>query len=184
MVSRQINNTFSITMRMLIIASVSLLGARVFVAQTPTSPAIVPTALVTFYSSGNFWSMGHGKFIGEILDGGHQLTLLTAGHFVTFQLDAGEHVFAANSWLNPTQTGGGHLKLDLIAERHYYVAAYLDNRGILVPLFRLEQHPCDQVQKETVKVKPLNPEDLHNYGQRHAVIESNFPPCTAPTNDD
>jgi hypothetical protein len=180
-VSQHVNNLCYILMRMLIIASVSLLGAGASVAQTPTPPATVPTALVTFYSSGNFWSMGkRGKFMGQIFDGSDRLTYLTAGRFVTFQLDAGKHVFAANTWLSPTQTGGGHLKLDLVAGQHYYVAAYLDNRGVLIPLFRLEQHPCDQAQKETAKVKPLDPDDLHKYGQGHAVIESSFPICTEP----
>jgi hypothetical protein len=180
-VSRHINNLSCIPMKMLIMASVSLLRVGASAAQTPAPPAAVPTALVTFFSGGNFLTMGkHGKFMGQILDGSDRLAYLTAGHFVTFQLDAGKHVFAANSWLNPTPTGGGHLELDLVAGRHYYVAAYLDNRGVLVPLFRLEQHPCDQVQKETAKVKPLDPNDLHKYGQGHAVIESRFPICTEP----
>lgn len=122
----------------------------------------------------------HGKFIGQILDGSDRLAYLTPGHFVTFQLAAGKHVLVANSWLNPSQAGGGHLELTLVAGQHYYVAAYLDNRGVFVPLFRLEQHQCDQVQKETAKLKPLNSDDLHKYGQGHAVIESSFPICTEP----
>jgi hypothetical protein len=168
-------------MKMLVLASLLLLGSVDTIVQTSAPPPPVPTALVTFYSSGSFWSMGkHGKFMGQIFDGSNRLASLTAGHFVTFQLPAGKHIFGANTWLSPVQTGGGHLALDLIAGQHYYLAAYLDNRGVLVPLFRLEQHACDRVNKETTRLTPINPSDLHRYGQDHAVMESSFPMCTGP----
>lgn len=173
------SNLRFIPTKMLIIAAASQLVAGGAAAQTPMPPAALPTALVTFFSDGDFWTMGkHGKFKGQIFDGNDRLANLTAGHFITFKLDAGGHVFAANSWLSPTPTGGGHLKLDLIAGQHYYLAAYLDNRGVLVPLFRLEQPSCDQVQKEAAKVKPLDRDELQKYGQDHAVIESGIPICT------
>ncbi|MGB6194620.1 MAG: hypothetical protein WBF42_19305 [Terracidiphilus sp.] len=171
----------NMSVRVLMIVSVSLLlGVAASIAQTPQPPAAAPTALITFYSIGRLWTTGkHGKFVGQILDGNEKLALLTPGRFVTFELPTGKHVLAANSWLNPTPAGGGHLELDIVPGHRYYVAAYLDDRGVFVPLFRLEQHPCEQALNETAKVKPLGQGHLHQYGRSHVVVESSFPTCSA-----
>jgi len=58
-------------------------------AQLTTKPA-APVE-VTFYSSGSFLKSAipgdkHAKFAGRIMDGDHQLAMLTFGQFVTFNL--------------------------------------------------------------------------------------------------
>jgi len=78
-----------------------------------------PQVQVTFYSSGSFLRSAipgdkHAKFAGRIMDGNNQLAMLTPNQFVTFNLDPGQHVLAANSWMIASPVGGGHLKINLV----------------------------------------------------------------------
>jgi hypothetical protein len=88
-----------------------------------TSPGSAQ-AQVTFYSNGNFAKSilpgyKYGKFNGRIMDEYDQLAMLTPGHYVTFNLDPGEHTFSNNSWMIPRPEGGGHVKVDLVGGKHY-----------------------------------------------------------------
>ena len=82
-------------------------------AQSP--PVAPPQAQVTFYSGGSLLKSQipadkHGTFVGRIMDGHQQLAMLMPDRFVTFNLDPGEHILAANGWVRGDPVGRGHLK--------------------------------------------------------------------------
>jgi hypothetical protein len=151
-------------------------------AQT-TAPKPPPRALVTFYSNGNFLKAvipgyKHGEFTGRILDEYDNLAMLRLGQFITFSLDPGPHTFTANAWFDPHPEGGGHLTIDLVANKHYFIGAYLETTPLLViSTFRLEQRTCQQAQQDNTHTKPLIPRHPKKYAAAHLVLESSFPQC-------
>jgi hypothetical protein len=138
-------------------------------------------AQVTFYSSGSFAKSilpgyKYGKFAGRIMDEYDQLAMITPGHFVTFNLDPGQHTLSNNSWMIPRPEGGGHLNVDLVGGKHYYVATFLRS----VPIgwdFRMELRTCEQAQKDNKDAKPLGSEHLKEYGKPRVVSVPTFPSC-------
>jgi hypothetical protein len=144
-----------------------------------------PQALVTFYSTGSFWKTGipgykHGNFVGLIFDEYDELALIRPGHFITFKLDVGPHTFSANSWMFASPEGGGHLKVDLVAAQHYYIATYYSGTPlVVVAIPRLENRGCADAQKDTAKATPLDPKHRRKYGAGRVVDEATFPPCPA-----
>ncbi|WP_263417327.1 hypothetical protein [Terriglobus albidus] len=144
----------------------------------PKSP---DQALVTFFSSGHFLKSAlpgykHGEFLGRIMDKDGQLAMLTFDHFVTFRVDAGPHTFSANSWLLPTPQTGGHLKLDLVAGKHYFVGAYTQS-FLYYTRFRLEAHTCQEAKEINEKTEPLDPKHLKDHGKAMYIPETAFPDC-------
>lgn len=150
-------------------------------SQTVTPPA--PKAQVTFYSSGSFLKADipgyqYGAFVGRIFDEYDQLAMMRPGYFITFNLDPGPHTFSANSWMSPRPEGGGHLTVDLVANRHYYVGTYTENTPLLViSTFRLEQRTCQQADDDNLNTKPLDAKHLKKYGHATVVAEPSFPRC-------
>ena len=147
------------------------------VAQATTSPQVE----VTFYSSGSFLKSAipfnkHAKFAGRIMDGDNQLAMLTSGRFITFKLDQGEHTLTANSWIVDSPFAGGHLKINLVSGKHFYVGAYLESLTV-ASRFRLEQRTCEEAQLDNKTTKPLKVEHIKEYGLSRAVTEASFPPC-------
>lgn len=163
-------------------------------AQAVSTPQVAPTeqnasvpggspnqALVTFFSSGHFLKSAapgykHGKFTGRIMDEHDQLAMLTFDCFVTFHVDAGPHTFSANSWLLPRPDTGGHLKLDLVAGKHYFIGAYSQS-FLYYTRFRLEEHTCQEAKEQNESTKPLDPEHLKDYGKNKYMAETAFPAC-------
>jgi hypothetical protein len=144
-----------------------------------------PQALVTFYSSGNPWLGGlpgykHGVFTGRLFDEYDELAFIWPGQFITFKLDAGPHTFSANSWMVHSPKGGGHLELDLVAGRHYYIATFFSQAAVVVPLPLLEKRSCEEAQKESAKAVPLRPKHLKHYAADRVVDETTFPACPPP----
>ncbi len=139
-------------------------------------------AQVTFYSSGSFAKgilpgYKYGKFTGRIMDEYDQLAMLTPGHYVTFNLDPGDHTLSNNSWMIARPEGGGHMKVNLVGGKHYYIATFLRS----VPIgwdFRMEVRTCEQAQKDNEHATPLDPEHLKEYGKPRVVPETTFPPCS------
>jgi hypothetical protein len=134
------------------------------------------------YSSGSFLKSAipgdkHAKFSGRIMDGNNQLAMLTYGQFVTFNLDPGQHILTANSWLTASPVGGGHLKINLVPGQHYYVGAYLESL-VVASKFRLEQRTCQEAQQDNKTTKPLKREHIKEYGLPRAVAETSFPTCS------
>jgi len=150
------------------------------------TPTASPQVQVTFYSSGRFLRSAipgdkHAKFSGRIMDGNNQLTMLTPDRFVTFNLDPGQHVLTANSWMIASPVGGGHLKINLVPGQHYYIGTYLESL-IVASKFRVEQRTCQEAQQDNKTTKPLKQEHIKEYGLARAVTETSFPICpsTAP----
>jgi hypothetical protein len=149
-----------------------------------TTSATAPKAQVTFYSSGSFLKTAipgykYGNFAGKIFDEYDQLAMIRPGHFITFSLDPGPHTFSANTWLSPRPEGGGHLTLDLAANQHYYIGAYIETTPLLViSTFRLEQRTCQQAIDDNHNTTALDPKHLRKYGQATVVAQTSFPSCT------
>lgn len=157
-----------------------LLLALPALAQTPVP--VAPQVEVTFYSSGSFMKAAipgykYGDFAGKIFDERNQLAMLRPGHFITFKLDAGPHIFSASSWADSEPDLGGHLKIDLVANQHYYIGTYMKTPLLVLSTFRLEQRTCQEAQKDNARTKPLAPKHLKKYGAAHTVIEAAFPLC-------
>jgi hypothetical protein len=152
------------------------------VPQTATPPQ--PTALVTFYSSGSFWKTAvpgykYGNFKGRIFDEYDQLANISPGYFVTFKLDAGPHTFSDNSWVIASPKGGAHLKIDLVADHHYYIGTYIETTPLVViAAFRIEERTCEQAQKDNTDTHPLESKHLMKYGSATVVTETSFPTCS------
>ena len=160
---------------------ISCLTVLLMPARAEQSPAGAATAQVTFYSSGGFAKSilpgyKYGKFTGRIMDEYDQLAMLTPGHYVTFNLDPGDHTFSNNSWMLARPEGGGHVEVNLVGGKHYYIATFLRS----VPIgwdFRMELRTCEQAQKDNERATPLDPEHLKEYGKPRFVAETTFPRC-------
>jgi hypothetical protein len=144
--------------------------------------AASPQVQVTFYSSGRFLKSAipgnkHAMFLGRIMDGNKQLAMLTPGHFVTFNLDPGQHILTANSWMIASPFGGGHLKINLVPGQHYYVGTYLESL-VVASKFRVEQRTCQEAQEDNKTTKPLSREHIKEYGLASAVAATSFPTCS------
>ena len=116
-------------------------------------------------------------FNGRIMDEYDQLAMLLPGRFITFHLDAGPHTFSANSWMVSRPEGGGHLNLDLVAGKHYYIGAYLEQL-VVWGQPRLEQRTCEQARDDNEKTKRLDEKHLKKYGKERLVAEASFPSCS------
>lgn len=142
-----------------------------------------PRAQVTFYSTGSFWKASmpgykYGKFAGPIFDEKHQLAYIKPGHFITFNLAPGPHTFSTNYWMIESSKGGAHLKVDLVANQHYYIGTYLKTTPLLViSTPHMEETTCLGAQKDAIKAKPLEYDDLEKDGIPFAVSETAFPQC-------
>ncbi len=146
-----------------------------------STAAAPPQVQVTFYSSGKLLnsavpSFKHGKFIGRIMDEYDQLAMLLPGHFITFNLDPGPDTFSANSWMIPRPESGGHLEIDLVPGKHYYIGAYLESLIYLL-MFRLEQRTCQEAQQDNRDTMPLEQKHLKKYGATRVLVETSFPAC-------
>ncbi len=151
-------------------------------AQVATTAS--PQVEVTFYSSASFLKSAiplneHSQFRGRIMDGHNQLAMLGSGKFVTFHLDPGKHIFAANSWMIASPAGGGHLTMNLAVGQHYYIGAYLQQL-VVASRFRLEQRTCEEAKQDNKSTEPLKREHLREYGLARVVDESSFPTCPQP----
>jgi len=139
---------------------------------------------VTFYSTGDFWKASlpgykYGMFSGPIFDNKQQLVNITPGHFVTFNLSPGTHIFSTNYWLAQTSKGGAHLKIDLVANQHYYIGTYLKTTPLLmVSTPHIEQTTCNEAQKHAASSKPLGIEHIKEEAIPLAVSETYFPQCS------
>ena len=144
--------------------------------KSPSAPLL---AQVTFYSNRSFWKTAlpgykHGEFVGLIFDDDRQLARMKPGHFVTFNLPPGAHVFSANVWLIPSPQGGAHLKTVLEAGKHYYIGTYFESVG-LISVPHLEQASCQQAQKSAGGAKPLSIRDIEEKSVPSA--SEDFLPC-------
>jgi hypothetical protein len=150
------------------------------VASAPPTP---PQVLVTFYSTGSFWKAAmpgykFGAFSGLIFDDNRQLAQIRPGHFVTFKLNPGSHVFSANYWLNGHPKGGAHLKRNLDANQHYYIGTYFKTTPLLVlSTPRIEEADCNDAQKDAASATPLAREHIKDDALTFAISETSFPQC-------
>ena len=156
-------------------------ATSLFAQDKTADPQLAP---VTFYSTGSFWKSSvpgynHGPFDGMIFDGKSQLAHISPGHFVTFNLSPGQHIFAANYWVSRTSKGGAHLKIDLAPNHHYYVGTYFKTTPLLVlSTPRIEQASCEDAQKHAQGATPLESKHVDKESITLLVSESAFPHCS------
>ncbi len=105
--------------------------------------------------------------------------MLPFGQFVTFNLDPGQHILTANSWMITSPVGGGHLKINLVPGQHYYVGAYLESL-VIASKFRLEQRTCQEAQQDNKTTKPSNGSILRNTASRELSPKPHFRSALQP----
>jgi hypothetical protein len=144
-------------------------------------PATPQQAQVTFYTIGLLRGSSpfadRMAFKGSIFDSDRRLALLQPGSFITFKMNAGEHVFR--------ESGHGkeadrhvHLDMDLTAGEHYFVGVFVETSHVVINTIHLEPASCEDAQKIGIHTKPLDPRHLEPDGAPLALSEPFFPHCS------
>ena len=124
---------------------------------------------------------GHkpGSFRGRIYDEDDQLAFIEPGHFVTFALTPGRHVFSITPWTTEHAKNGSHVNVDLIANQHYYIetSITLSLAWLGTATLHVDQVTCEDSQGVAAKYKPLEPVHLRPAGVPIALPEVSFPHC-------
>jgi hypothetical protein len=171
----------------LLIALVVLVYSVPSVAQSNTPQATQANAtdpLVTFVDNG--FSPAGGLpgqksegFRGKLFVGDESLAMMGGAHFVTFHFDPGSIEFTAQTWMASGPIGGAHLKLNLVAGKHYFVEVRTRVSWPVTKQFGIKEITCDEARKEHEQDKPLEAKHLDNAGQSTLVAETSFPVCSA-----
>jgi hypothetical protein len=173
----------------IVIALLALICPTGFAAQnsglqTPLSTANDP--LVTFVNNGfsltgGLPSQKSEEFRGKLFVGDEPLAMMSGSHFVTFHFDPGPIEFTAQTWMAPGPLGGAHLKLNLIAGKHYFVEVRTRVSWPVTKGFGIKEITCDEARKAHEQDKQLAAKHLNNAGQATFVAETSFPACPAST---
>jgi hypothetical protein len=171
----------------LVIALVVLAYPGLSVAQSNTSqatPSSPMDPLVTFVDNG--FSPAGGlpgqkseEFRGRLFVGDEPLAMMSGAHFVTFHFDPGPIEFTAQTWMASGPLGGAHLKLNLVAGKHYFVEVRTRVSWPVTKGFGIKEITCDEARNEHERYKPLEAKHLDNAGQATLVAETSFPGCSA-----
>jgi hypothetical protein len=172
-----------------VIALVALACPVAFAAQEnglQTPPSNAKDPLVTFVNNG--FSLTGGlpnqkseEFRGRLFVGEEPLAMMSGPHFVTFHFDPGPIEFTAQTWMAPGTLGGAHLKLNLVAGKHYFVEVRTRTSWPVTKEFGIKEITCDEARKAHEQDKHLEAKHLNNAGQATFVAETSFPACPAST---
>ena len=149
-------------------------------AFTQNTSATASLAQVTFYSSGNTFMLlpgSHAAFMGKIFDEDRQLALLERHHFISFSLAPGIHVLSSNWWPTTGPSGGTHLTINLVADRHYYISTSFEEVGLGGTKIIMTEVTCEDAQQGGITTKPLGIKHLKADGIAGAITEKSFPKC-------
>jgi hypothetical protein len=172
-----------------VIALVALACPVAFAAQdnglqTPSSNVKDP--LVTFVNNG--FSLTGGlpnqkseEFRGKLFVGDEPLAMMSGARFVTFHFDPGPIEFTAQTWMASGPLGGAHLKLNLVAGKHYFVEVRTRVSWPVTKGFGIKEITCDEARKAHEQDKQLEAKHLNNAGQATFVPETSFPACSSST---
>jgi hypothetical protein len=170
-----------------VIALVALACPVAFAAQEnglQTPPSNAKDPLVTFVNNG--FSLTGGlpnqkseEFRGRLFVGEEPLAMMSGPHFVTFHFDPGPIEFTAQTWMAPGTLGGAHLKLNLVAGKHYFVEVRTRISWPVTKEFGIKEITCDEARKAHEQDKQLEAKHLNNAGQATFVAETSFPACPA-----
>jgi hypothetical protein len=173
----------------LVVALVVLAYSALSVAQSNTpqaTPSSTTDPLVTFVDNG--FSPAGGLpgqksegFRGKLFVGDEPLAMMGGAHFVTFHFDPGPIEFTAQTWVASGPLGGAHLKLNLVAGKHYFVEVRTRVSWPATKGFGIKEITCDEARKAHEQDKQLEAKHLNNAGQATFVAETSFPACPAST---
>jgi hypothetical protein len=150
---------------LLVLATTSTSNA---VAQKMSQPD-QQLATVTFYAQGSQLTSGlpgskHGIFTGRIFDGKEALVTFHEGfighngRFITLQLPAGPHDFAATNGTHAKPEE--HLALTVLPGQQYFLRAQNESSGFVIvesEKARLDQRTCALAHGDAPQAKPLQP---------------------------
>jgi hypothetical protein len=170
-----------------LIALVVLTCPVASIAQGNTPQATASSAkdpLVTFVNNGfsltgGLPSQKSEGFRGKLFVGDEPLAMMSGAHFVTFHFDPGPIEITAQTWMASGTLGGAHLKLNLVAEKHYFVEVRTRVSWPATKAFGIKEITCDEARKEHEHDKPLESKHLDNAGQATLAAETSFPACPA-----
>jgi hypothetical protein len=175
----------------LLIALVVLAYSVPSVAQSnpaQVTPSSRTDPLVTFVdngfsSAGGFPGHKSEGFRGKLFVGDEPLAMMGGAHFVTFHFDPGPIEFTAQTWIASGPFGGAHLKLNLVAGKHYFVEVRTRVSWPVTKGFGIKEITCGQARKEHKRDQPLEAKHLDNAGQSTLVTETSFPVCSASSSN-
>jgi hypothetical protein len=149
-----------------------------------TVPATAKDPLVTFVNNGVSLTGGlPGQkpegFRGKLFVGDEPLAMMSGAHFATFHFDPGSIEFTAQTWMASGTLGGAHLKLNLVAGKHYFVEVRTRISWPATKAFGIKEITCEEAQEKHEQDKPLEAKHLANAGQATLVAETSFPVCAA-----
>jgi hypothetical protein len=116
-------------------------------------------------------------FRGKLFVGDEPLAMMHGASFVTFHFDPGPIEFTAQTWMASGPLGGAHLKLNLIAGKHYFVEVRTRTSWPVTKGFGIKEITCDQARKEHEQDKSLETKHLDNARHATLVAETSFPTC-------
>jgi hypothetical protein len=151
-------------------------------SQTP--PSSVKDPLVTFVNNGFSLSGGlpgqkSEGFRGKLFVGDEPLSMMSGAHFSTFHFDPGPIEFTAQTWMASETLGGAHLKLNLVAGKHYFVEVRTRVSWPATKAFGIKEITCDEAREKHEQDKPLEAKHLYNAGQVTLAADTSFPTCPA-----
>jgi len=149
-----------------------------------TAPLSAKDPLVTFVNNG--FSLTGGLpgqksegFRGKLFVGDEPLAMMSGAHFATFHFDPGPIEFTAQTWMASGTLGGAHLKLNLVAGKHYFVEVRTRVSWPATKAFGIKEITCDEAREKHEQDKPLEAKHLDNSGKATLVAETSFPACPA-----
>ncbi len=142
-----------------------------------------PTALVTFVDNGMSLAGGlpgqkSQSFRGKLFLEDQVMATMQPGHFITFALEPVEVEFTAQTWMAAGPTGGAHLKLNLVAGKHYFVEVRTKQSWPVTKGFGIKEITCKQAHEEHEHDKPLDASNVKTNGDPALIAETAFPACT------
>src|ERR1700733_1946719 len=157
----------------LVIALVVLACPIASIAQgnTPQTPrSIAKHPLVTFVNygfspTGGLPGQKSEGFRGKLFVGAEPLAMMSGAHFATFHFDPGSIEFTAQTWMASGTLGGAHLKLNLVAGKHYFVEVRTRISWPATKAFGIKEITREEAQEKHEQDKPLEAKHLANAGQ-------------------
>lgn len=168
-------------MRFAYIAICFLPVSAALAQRDPTSGS---NAQVTFYSHrvtllGGLVGHSPAAFKGRLFDADEQLAFIEPGHFVTFEMTPGNHVFTAASWMAMHAKGGSPTAIDLAADQQYFLEVQVLKVGLGGTRTLVKEVTCEAAKQDNIAAKPLEPVHLRPAGRALIVSQTSFPLCSS-----
>ncbi len=153
-------------------------------AGSPASSAQkTPTALVTFVDNGmsltgGFPAQKSQSFRGKLFVEDELLAEMQPAHFITFAFEPVKVEFTAQTWMATGPLGGGHIILDLVAGKRYFIEVRTRQAWPVTKMFGIKEVTCEQARKEHEHDQPLDASHVKAGGDPAVIVETSFPACS------